>query len=76
MVTPEQQAANDKKGQKEIVAEMQQLRDKYKATPYNLRGRAMRQRVREEMESRYRGDGRILTIIYWVLKFALLFLLI
>lgn len=65
---------NASKGYNEIYAEAKSLYEQYRSL--GLSRREAKRRVRKDLEERYRGDGRILAILYWILRFSLLFIFI
>ena len=65
---------NSLKGYSDIYAEAKSLFEHYRQLGYSKR--EAKRKTREDLERRYAGDGRLLKIVYWVLKFALLFIFI
>lgn len=65
---------NAHKGHAEIIAEAKSIYAEYRAAGHSRK--ESRRLTHEALKSRYAGDGRILAIIYWVMRFALLFLLL
>ncbi len=63
---------DSRKGYSDIMTEMKALKAEYYS--HGLRGRALKMKVKAEMEGRYRGDGRILKIIQIVLMILFFFL--
>lgn len=62
------------KGYNEIFAEAKSLYVQYRDLGFSRH--EARERTRADLNKRYAKDGRILNIVYWVLKFMLLFILI
>jgi hypothetical protein len=65
---------NATKGRKEIYAEAESLFQQYR--DLGMSKREAKKQVRKDLEQRYAGDDRLLTILYWILRFSMLFIFI